>query len=62
MELLLGECSGRWEMAALLLSTQHDQNIVLSLIMRFIIGAPFIVGSFNISSPVIDSGCQQSSR
>lgn len=59
---LLGGCSGRWEMAALLSSARHDQNIVLFLIMLFIIGAPFIVGSFNISRRVIDSGCQQSSR
>lgn len=49
-------------MAAPLLSTQHDQNIVLSVIMLFITVPPLTLSSFNINSRVIDLGCQQSSR
>lgn len=53
---VVGGRGGRREMAAPLLSTQHDQNIVLSLIMLFIIVSPLILSSFNINSRVIDSG------
>lgn len=59
MEPLSGD---RWEMAASLSSTQHDQNIVFSLTMLFIIVSLLILSSFNISNRVIESERQQSSR